>query len=338
VTDGVDVTIARNICIGAPSFHMALPPAGSAKNSLHAELPCNIAWPPGGAVGAHKLTKNVFHLGSTIALSGHDCGIMVLHWCVIKPWPPNPALAVIIPFSERKVRFSSSLVKMNGEEAALASVRTFMPMSVCSAPFALPVMHVEHSDCTVFMGWAGADFAAGWADIAIDVVAEMLTKPKAGKSPIGTWQDQVGEKLAGAPDKKALLTGLAKGLVSYGIKGKGKFEVGLGSPYRGEKIEFEFERDPNGILPVKASSTSESRDFTESKTRKLEWSKDDGLKAERGESQDQMGGWGGGGNHSKKQELDLQTGKSKTTKERTDRGAKTHEKKEGDGKWHDWIL
>lgn len=256
-----DVTIARDwVLLPSLATHDRLPPAGPVPGiGLHADLPCNIMWPPGSGTGAHKLTANVYHRGSTIALSGHDCGVFILHWCLTPFNPPNPLLLVHIPFSDRKVRFSSSMVSMQGAEVGVADVKIGAMMTLCADPFTLPIAFPEHFGCTVFVGVTTGDMLGGWMKIGIDVAAGIIKSSLPGTTS-GPWE-KLTDKLVGKPDAVDIAAALAKGLVDYHFKGKGKFEIGLGSPYQERKVSVEVERDKNGDwTPTKGTFGYESRD------------------------------------------------------------------------------
>src|ERR1044071_453105 len=95
--------------IAAPNVHFYANPASPTITlALHVESPLPVYWPPGVGAGQSALTTTVRHRGQTIALDGHDLGVVEAHYNIPPASPPNLLLAVIIPFASRQVLFSTS--------------------------------------------------------------------------------------------------------------------------------------------------------------------------------------------------------------------------------------
>lgn len=218
------------------SLHTSAPPCPVGPDTLHVEVPVPMRWDPGAA----KMTSNVFHQSRLIALDGHDCGNLIIHWA-LPPWPPNPLLLIHIPFSSRKANFSASTVKMNGAPAALASWRYVM--TACMDPLSLPVaVPVTTGSNTVFLGATGVDVALGLFGIVVGLGTDIFGVVTGGEGP----ESVIGElanKLIGVDLPKTCI-GIMTNVVKIAVTGEGDIElVNVGSSYGGGKVTLSRNED-----------------------------------------------------------------------------------------------
>ncbi len=215
------------------SLHDSTVPPRPAPKELHLEMMVTMFWPPGMALGQNNLTMTVQHRGYTIAKDGHDCGVMIPHWNLWPPWPPNPLLLLHIPFSSRKMNFCASTVKMNGAPTGTSDLLSIpTPMTVCSDPVSLPIVFpVTNLTNTVMVGMTGADFWNGFLNVVAGIATDLLIGLLGGKPTLG-------KKLAGGSGKGLLIknaVSIATGVVKIVTTGEGNIDIGFGSPYGGQK-------------------------------------------------------------------------------------------------------
>lgn len=300
----------------------------------HIEIPTTAFWPPGNLVGQNKFSTTVRHQWKTIALEGHDCGIMIVH-VSIPPFPINLLLALIIPFSSRKMMFSASTVKINGTATGTSDLLSIpTPMMTCMEPISLPTSF-PHTNAfnTVNVGMTWQDFVAGYAAIAISMAADALTAgPGGGKMD---WFDAIAGKFFGAGSLKEwgikTAAGIATGLIKIGLTGEGSFDIGVGSPFLGGKYTVGCKTDEKGERHWSFGPSGNAGPFQGSETT------EDGKTSKTTSSNDLFG------SQTTKTEYDPKTGKRTVVTERTEidpmtgtssttKTTKTHSGKFGD----DW--
>ncbi len=236
-------------------LHVPMPPGVAPPVPLpHVEIPTPMQYPPGK--WAHAFTKSVFHKGTTLALDGHDCGVGILHVSV-PPLPANLLLALIIPFSSRKMNFSASTVLMDGSATGVSDhLGVPTPMSACAEPISLPVVFpITNSLNTVNVGATVGDLLAGWAGIAVSAVFDSIFEATLGrffeKKAFDLGMMVVGKFLGFGPDPKGVAkfaakaaVGLLMGAVNHVRTGKGSYSVGAGNRVYG--IKFSVKTDGKG--------------------------------------------------------------------------------------------
>lgn len=239
------VSTTQTMTIGIPAVavyltrHAFTPPA---TGPTHIEMCTPAHWPPG--VGSHKFTGTVFHQSRPIVKDGHDHGQLIPHWNV-SPWPPNPLLLLIIPFSSRKVMFGASTVKMNGDPTGCNNFWVPTPMMACASPCGFPIGYGINQWHTCLVGMSIGDWLAGAFAIAATMVADILLDDGGATS----YADEIMGAL-GVPkvwDKKwwvkqgvAALTGAVK----IALTGEGSIEFGVGTDKAGAKISVKRKRKP----------------------------------------------------------------------------------------------
>jgi len=239
------VSTTQTLTIGIPAVavyltrHAFTPPA---TGPTHIEMCTPAHWPPG--VGSHKFTGTVFHQGLPIVKDGHDHGQLIPHWNV-SPWPPNPLLLLIIPFSSRKVMFGASTVKMNGDPTGCNNFWVPTPMMACAQPCGFPIGYGINQWHTCLVGMTLGDWLAGAFTIAATMLVDCLTDDGGPAS----YADEIMGAL-GVPkvwDKDFWIkqgVGALTGAVKIALTGEGSIEFGVGTDKAGLKIAVKRKRKP----------------------------------------------------------------------------------------------
>lgn len=225
-----------------PAIPMSPGPA-SAIESLLPQL-----WPPGQAVFANKYALTVLHKGVGIIQAGHDLGIMIPH-VQVAPAVNNTFTPIHMLFSSRKVMYSSTSVKVDGQFVALAGLLSAppTPMMVCAEPLSFPMGEVPSRGAnTVWVGFTWSDVLLGTLLIAIQMLGERWMMPKGKYGPL---KQMVKDSRAGNKAlvyqkmfpvqsmKDVVATGktqavaFATGVTTAAFQGEGGITMSLGSPY-----------------------------------------------------------------------------------------------------------
>ena len=247
----------------------ALPPPIAVNIGLATEIPVPMFWPPGMGMGQNKLTTTVVHKGLSIVQAGHDCGTLIIHVQIL-PGPLNTLTLLHIPFSSRKINFSTSTVLAQGKPIACATMISWppAPMTVCMDPVSPPLSSAPTSHLnTVVVGMTAGDFFLGWGTIAANMALEFIFdklnlkwfKPN---TPLGEFGLALLGKLLGGGSPAELLakqglavaTGVAKMLLT---DGPADVKIAVGSPFFG--VEAGVTRDANGNYGVVAGVRSANR-------------------------------------------------------------------------------
>jgi hypothetical protein len=251
----------------------ALPPPIAVNIGLATEIPVPMFWPPGMGMGQNKLTTTVVHKGLSIVQAGHDCGTCIIHVQIL-PGPLNTLTLLHIPFSSRKINFSTSSVQAQGKPIACATMISWppAPMTVCMEPVSPPLSSAPTSHLnTVVVTMTWGDIILGWGTIAVNMLLEYVFYKAGGpaSSPGNVLSD-----LWGAFGKKALGSALgggspgewlAKQAVAVGTglarlaltDGAADVKISVGSPFFGG--EAGVTRDANGNYGVVAGARSANR-------------------------------------------------------------------------------
>lgn len=251
------INISNDVTIGFSGHDVLELPSPVPKINFSIELPGNMYWPPGLALNKLSMTSTVQHKMMDIVLDGHDQGPLLLH--ITLPTFANPLLAVIIPLSSRKVKFSTSIVKMDKKNVGCAVF--YFPMQGCGDPVSVPVSFpLFNLMNTVSVGILWTDIGIGILDIllsmGIDFVFHKFFKGPA-KSPgkilreriknrLKTFTQIAGEQLF-ARMKSDLLPNSAKawakkglsslsGLLVSSLKGDPTFKIGTGNDWLGGEV------------------------------------------------------------------------------------------------------
>lgn len=252
---------------------IALPPPIAVNIGLATELSVPMFWPPGMGMGQNKLTTTVVHKGFSIVQAGHDCGTCILHVQNL-PGPLNTLTLLHIPFSSRKINFSTSSVLAQGKPIACATMISWppAPMTVCMDPISPPLSSAPTSHInTVVVTMTWGDIILGWGTIAVNMLLEYVFYKAGGpaSSPGNVLSD-----LWGAFGKKALGSALgggspgewaAKQAVAVGTglarlaltDGPADVKIAVGSPFFG--FEVGGTRDANGNYGAVAGVRSANR-------------------------------------------------------------------------------
>ena len=230
----------------APPPVPAVPMSPGPASALEPPLPQ--LWPPGNAVFANKYAITVLHKGMGIVQAGHDLGIMIPH-VQVAPAVNNTFTPIHTLFSSRKVMYSSTSVKVDGQFVALAGLMALppTPMMVCAEPLSFPMGEVPtRGSNTVWVGFSWSDVALGTLLIAIQMLGERWMMPKGKYGPL---KQVVKDSRAGSKAliyqkmfpvqsmKDVVATGktqavaFASGALTAMFQGEGGITMSLGSPY-----------------------------------------------------------------------------------------------------------
>lgn len=123
---------------------------------------------------ANKLTKRTLVNSVPIALAGHDIGPLIPDLTPGCPLPAN--LALMWPFSSRKIMFSSSVSTAEGTPIGCAETLLVpFPMMTCGDPVSAPViLHMTNCINTVKVGMTPGDILLGVSAILISVGTDLL--------------------------------------------------------------------------------------------------------------------------------------------------------------------
>jgi hypothetical protein len=216
------------------------------------ELPLPMIWPPGNMIGKNKYSVTVLHKGLGIIQAGHDLGILIAHVQAL-PAPNNLLSIVHTLFSSRKVMFSASTVKIQGQPAGIAGLIGLppSPMMICAEPMGFPIGEVPTRWLnTLEVGFTLIDFLLGALAIAASMVLDWIFRTSQGglddimkdglrQTVIDKLRDAGGatEWIA----KQAV--GALIGVVQIAATGQGSVAVGFGGPCN---IQFQIQKDASG--------------------------------------------------------------------------------------------
>lgn len=114
-----------------------------------------------GISAVHKDNqKQILADGEWVASRGHMVKSLSTHYNILPPWPPNPLLLIIIPFSENKLEFGSARVRGPDGPLAIALARTQGPSLSCNDPCNM-LTSVVYAKSTVLIEFSLADVIAG---------------------------------------------------------------------------------------------------------------------------------------------------------------------------------
>ncbi len=248
---------------------IALPPPIAVNIGLATEIPVPMFWPPGMGMGQNKLTTTVVHKGLSIVQAGHDCGTLIVHVQIL-PGPLNTLTLLHIPFSSRKINFSTSSVLAQGKPIACATMISLppAPMTVCMDPISPPIASAPTSHLnTVVVTMTWGDIALGWGTIAANMLLEYLFRSKGPNRSVvdAIWSKfgtaVLGKALGGgSPGEWAAKQGLAvaTGLARLALTdGPADVKIAVGSPFFG--FEVGGTRDANGNYGAVAGVRSANR-------------------------------------------------------------------------------
>lgn len=217
------------------------------------EFPLVMLHLPGNALGKNKYSTTVTHKNLGIIQAGHDLGPLIGHVHVVPGF--NNILSIVqMLFSSRKVMFSASTVKVQGQPAALAGLIGWppTPMMICSDPMGLPIGEVPTRWLnTVEVGVTLADFLLGLAAVAASMIVDWIFKAKLGDlaSPLGS------QLLGKMMDAGSFLewgvkqgVGFALGLAQIAVTGQGSATIGFGGPWA--NVGLSVTADANGNVQV----------------------------------------------------------------------------------------
>ncbi|MEO7327672.1 MAG: hypothetical protein ABI193_03770, partial [Minicystis sp.] len=227
------------------------------------EMIVPMRWPPGIPLGLHQLSEDVTHKGWTIVLAGHDCGPLIPD-LTIPPLIPNLWYAIMWPFSSRKMSFSASTVKANGNAIACAQLPLFGLMTcgdIATTPTAFPLTAVLNS-LDVGMTWL--DIEIGWmtnvASMTIDLIFSLFSSAPEGlsgqfASKFFPWKDKANIAKAAVSS----LTGLAISAGACQASG-GEYPVslnaGMSSPYFGFGASVSYSKGSGVTVQAQGSAAS----------------------------------------------------------------------------------
>lgn len=246
--------IATHNFVPLPPVPPVPPPMLAAPLSLASaaiEIPVTMFWPPGFALGQNKLTSTVYHHGMTIALDGHDCGILIIH-VQFAPAPNNMLTLLHIPFSSRKVAFSASTVTMNGTPTACATMIAWppTPMIYCAEPMSPPLASAPTSHFnSVVVGMTLGDWLFGAISVAASMILDWIFRGKTPPTPI-SWSTIIGKFVPvkkedwikwGVKQGVAALLGASRPL--FGNR-QGEVSVSVGNPYLKVGVKVNFANGP----------------------------------------------------------------------------------------------
>lgn len=137
------------------------------------EFPVTIKW-MSSVMGSASLTETVVvsPADETVALKGHDCGILIPDVTV----PPlNVWLPIAWLFSQRNMVFASSSTRFEGKYVGL-SAALILNQITCADPVKLPAaavlpMNLRHR-VKVGMNWK--DLLMGWAEVVFVAVVDLI--------------------------------------------------------------------------------------------------------------------------------------------------------------------
>ncbi|MBN1550645.1 hypothetical protein JW979_04210 [bacterium] len=275
----VNVVYDLTVPIAPCTHYYIVPPMTNPVPTVAIEMVATQLWTFGFVLNQNKFTTTVFHKGVWITLANHNLGPMIPD--VTIP-PVNAWYAVMWPFSSRKIMFSSSTVKMNGQPVGCAAIFPPFVMLTCGEPVSLPVTAPATNLLNnVHVGMTWADILAGALDIvasmAIDLVFALIGARGSGRSVAQSYRNVfrnmrnlpvhglrnlfrggVGRQVSQAIMQKFfnpsdLAKNLVSGLTGFGtsaLTGDPQFRMGVGNPWLGGEVSYDTARD---------SSTGERR-------------------------------------------------------------------------------
>lgn len=183
---------------------------------------------------ANKLSTQTLVNSVPICLAGHDIGPLIPD---ITPGCPLPAnLAIMWPFSSRKIMFASSVTLVENQGVGCAETLLVpFPMMTCGDPVSAPVI-VYMTNCinTVKVGMTPGDILLGVGTILISVGIDLLffglSSARAARQAARQAASEVAEEVVERTIQREVLEGLrGKILPWYGDGGLNAAKVALSS-------------------------------------------------------------------------------------------------------------
>lgn len=161
---------------------------------------------------ANQLTKRTLVNSVPICLAGHDVGPLIPDLTPGCPLPAN--LAIMWPFSSRKIMFSSSVSTAEGKPIGCAQMLLVpFPMMTCGDPISAPVIVVmTNAINTVKVGLTPDDILAGTAAIllavSIDALFFGLSQARAARQAARQAGTEAAEAVVETTVQRQVLEGL----------------------------------------------------------------------------------------------------------------------------------
>ncbi len=186
------LAIAPNPCHDA--YMPPVPPAPITPMAGLVEGPVPMHYPV--ATFLHKQATTVMADGAPLIQAGHDVGYGIPHI----PSVPNALSLVHTAFSKHKVPFPIGKVVVEGKPAG--TYLLFLGGIVCGSPVSVPAGLVVLLQCTVWSQITMADFFRGLANIALEIVFDLLWRRLSSRFK---FQD-FGQVLTGYTTREVLAT------------------------------------------------------------------------------------------------------------------------------------
>ena len=150
-------------------------------------------WTAGYFLGQNKFSTTIQHKQFPVCVAGHDIGILIPD--VTIPFV-NAYYTIMWPFSSRKMSFTASTVKFDGQPVACSQIAPIpLPMMTCgdplTAPTAFPIINWLNQ---LKVGMTLSDLVMGIAQIAVSIAIDAIFAKLGGK----TGADEAAEAAAEA--------------------------------------------------------------------------------------------------------------------------------------------
>jgi len=272
----VHVNVAYDPTMGLNSHTLwatLLPVPAPSTPTFAIEMIATQMWTAGYFLGQNKFTTTVKHHNFPVCQADHDIGILIPDITI--PFV-NFYYLIMWPFSSRKMAFSSSSVKFDGQQVACSQVAPIpLPMMTCGDPFTLPTaVPIINWLNQLKVGMSLADLLLGIAKIAVSIAidaifnklgsakggaaaakkaakeaAEAAAKKSVGRQIAGAILPEVAGKLGVTP--KAFFKKSVNALAGFGfsvVEGNPSYKIGIGGGPVPE-LALEVKQDnPNGDL------------------------------------------------------------------------------------------
>jgi hypothetical protein len=189
------------------------------------DCPCPQKWAGYNLSGSH--TTTVVHRNMNIMLESHNVGILVVHLTI----PASPLIALHSLLSKRQMKFSSSVVQMDKKGVACSQLGLPpMPMQDCGNPVS-NILTVYPLSClnTVAVGMTGNDYGAGFLEMAMDAIIDLLIRPPEDENPLVKFlKNLAAEFLPIIRFKKWIAKNLVKSLAASIKQGELVIKIRIG--------------------------------------------------------------------------------------------------------------
>jgi len=128
-----------------------------------------------GLVGEKKNNKGtIFADNEEVVSEGHTSSLIVPHYNIVPPWPPNALIPILILFSKSKCVFSVQSVVGTEDGPIAVCVYCYVGINLaCWDPVGIPSSYVFNSS-TVLLGFTFADYVKGLLSMLVDAAIDLI--------------------------------------------------------------------------------------------------------------------------------------------------------------------